>query len=241
MSRKNYIISSCRKKFYTWKKTGVLYGETRIALFANMSRVSRLAKRRLFTQGTPMDCGILTPRKTRFYSRPNKLKHKPLVRGSLSLWCAPSCPPIPVLPIRFLLHVFLPRYFTASTENDKNKVAAFTQAGYPYRDAAISRDADVVDVNLSPAVPFTMPRLRRENLFFLPPRAYITPEESAQLCFYLNILHSLQRSILKFRFASSSFFLFLDCNPISPYLSPVIFMNLWYVIMYIIEIYYANK
>jgi hypothetical protein len=65
----------------------------------------------------------------------------------------------------FSLTRISPRYFTAPSENDKNKVAAFTQAWVIHTDA-ISRDADVVDVNLSPAVPFTMPRLRRENLFF---------------------------------------------------------------------------
>lgn len=40
-----------------------------------------------------VDRGILTPRKTRFYSRPNKLKHKPFpIKGSLSTARAFSSP-----------------------------------------------------------------------------------------------------------------------------------------------------
>jgi len=147
-----------------------------------------------------VDCGILTPRKTRFYSRPNKLKHKPLVRGFLSM---PFHPPISVLPIRFSLYVFLQDILQRRLKTTRTRL--FTQASCPYRRH------------------FARCRCRRCEFiscrafyYALPPSCLsVTPKESAQLCFYSNILHSLQGSILKFCFASSFFFFFLDYSHIS--------------------------
>lgn len=170
-----------------------------------MSRVSRLTNRRLFTQGTPADCGILTPRKTRFYSRPNKLKHKPLVRGSLSMVRAPFRPPIPALPIRFPLHVFLSdilqrRLKTTRTRLRHSRKRVIHTKMRPFCEMPMSS----MWIYLLPCLLLCLASIVKIYFFLF--WAYVTPDESAQLCLYLNILHSLQRSILKFRFASLYFF-----------------------------------
>lgn len=72
----------------------------------------------------------------------------------------------PPMPIRFLLHVFLLDILQRRLKTTRTRLRR-SRKRVIHTDA-ISRDADVVDVNLSPAVPFTMPRLRRENLFFSP-------------------------------------------------------------------------
>lgn len=171
---------------------------------------------RLFTQGTPVDCGILTPRKTRFYSRPNKLKHKPLVRGFLSIWCAPFRPPIPVLPIRFPLHVFLRdilqrRLKTTRTRLRHSRKQVIHTEMPPFREMPMSS----MWIYLLPCLLLCLASIVKIYFFSLV-SVYNVRKKALNFAFVklLNILHFLCATINIKILLRLVILLFLDYNPI---------------------------
>lgn len=176
-SKLNHIFPTRAKKFTNvctaYKRDSEKRGRL-IGQFANTSRTSRLAKEhrvrreaaRIEGSGGEVDRGILTPRKTRFYSRLNKLKHKPLVRGSPSEGArAPS-------HLQRAAHTFsltripVPDILQRRLQTTRTRLRRSHARGLSMPGRYLARCPVVVDANLSPGLGTTAAPLRVVKIYF---------------------------------------------------------------------------